>query len=704
MQVSPSLLKFPPNCSLQFVSVISDIPLCAVGLMAFSMLTFLVAVKKLSPIVCYLYAASFLVFGATIFNLSKILVQVEDGRHSNHAARALDIIHELGSALSFGLVFVFMWFFVARCPQAMISEKLKRGVPNDHSASWERWGLIGQFLKWVLLSLSLAVPLLQILWRLLDNSRIRGTLLITDAVIEIIVSVLYIFKLFLTISLIPPDNYWKVTRDYVPIIAALMLSAAIPIGNLTNIKKLRGESVFSDSTVGRFLFAIELYILLLYTLIDTFYNDVHPSLSDFRQESTNPPVVMRDNIVKTQLPLVYGSGPLDQKIPTSPETIRKPRYYGQVFQPSSRISSRKHVVPKYIEEKPLPQPRPPSRIPVEMKDGPERSSIQSKALPQLPTEIDFTSDMVSVASSHISSSSSAFSRIMSHKQEVDRTIEELRMLSPRAERTASPNATRPSYIEVPRTSVSIRGSDTSRATRRDRISSNSHSNRYLDSASVSEISLSNFPVPPGDAVPFTPSPTLVAQRTIRKNRRQVRLNLMAINTRDAQDAFLSAPLASNLESIEGRPSGMTQYDVTSFIDNLSDLKNNYSSVSLVQNQTSGDAIQELKDTSASRPRLKPMLLSGSNIITERQPPEISDMPESYLPQPLPDVLEGPDGPEVVARDSRLRPLLLGTSTMSSSVGVQAGYTPRSKVLIGPRRRAGAINGPRPNIYPEREGL
>ena len=227
----------------QFTSIISDVPLVSVGLMGLGIFTFLTAMRRASVYVprhlshiifisCYrsnsvLFAASFLIFGAAIINLSKTLVELKIGIVDGFSHR-LGAVRDVGLGLSVGLIHLFVWLFVAECPQAEPHSQAQ----VRHSASWRRWGMPGEILKWLSLTLCFLTPTLRILWHRLTSVRVRGPLIIANATTEIVLSAMFILKLILNTSLVCHVLRWKALRDYVAPIIAIIISASIAIGNL----------------------------------------------------------------------------------------------------------------------------------------------------------------------------------------------------------------------------------------------------------------------------------------------------------------------------------------------------------------------------------------------------------------------------------------------------------------------------------------
>ena len=170
-------------------------------------------------------------FGAAIIDLSKTVAEVEN-------AVVGGVMHQLGAvrdvalACSVGLIYLFMWSFVAERPQVKSQMDLPRSqIQVQHGGTWRRWGLPGELLKWLSLTLCFLTTLLRIFWHLL-TSHVRGPLLITNALVEVVLSTTFILKLFLNMSLVHVTLRWKSLRDYIVPITAMVISAALAVGNL----------------------------------------------------------------------------------------------------------------------------------------------------------------------------------------------------------------------------------------------------------------------------------------------------------------------------------------------------------------------------------------------------------------------------------------------------------------------------------------
>ncbi|KAL5495471.1 hypothetical protein ACEPAI_934 [Sanghuangporus weigelae] len=234
--------------------------------------------RRLNRVTTYIHVSIFLAFVAGIFDLSQIFRR--GYRNMTYdleisSVEVLIILREITHALSFGMRYLFFWAFVAEPPRGelpfvpMQDDRRPNfiSLSSDsvlHSGDWARLKLIGIFLKWALLLLVVAVLTLQILWRLVNAFQDFGPVYVTDAGIEIGLSVAFILKLVINAFISPLAPRWHTLRDYSPVILALLFGMGVAIGNLLCFK-------FTESTLGRFFQAVELYILILFVLISAFY-------------------------------------------------------------------------------------------------------------------------------------------------------------------------------------------------------------------------------------------------------------------------------------------------------------------------------------------------------------------------------------------------------------------------------------------------
>ncbi|KAK0443806.1 hypothetical protein EV421DRAFT_1803432 [Armillaria borealis] len=257
-------------------SVLADISFLCVGFAAFGISTFLLAMIQLDLPSLYLYLSTLLAFAASIFDLNQLSAR---GSHNvlrgydADSVRGLVYPRELSLALSNGLRFMFFWMLVAERPRGepplTLQDRKAEYEPRyrAHSASWQRWGYLGFILKWGLLALTVVIPIMQIIWRIFR--RHYGVVYTVESAMEIAASSLFILKLFFNAilslashSLVSP--WWLRYLSYLGPIVALLIGLGIGIGQFVIF-------AFSETTLGRFLQALELYILIGFLLMDIFY-------------------------------------------------------------------------------------------------------------------------------------------------------------------------------------------------------------------------------------------------------------------------------------------------------------------------------------------------------------------------------------------------------------------------------------------------
>lgn len=200
----------------------------------------------LARLTIYIHLSTFLAFLAAIFDLSQILRRgvSETARGDGlDTVAPLIVARELGFAFSIGTRFLFFWMFVAEPPRG---ELPPLPIPDDrrpnfitlysndrlHSGSWTRWGFLGTLLKWGLLIMTIAVPVLQAIWRIATEFTKFGPVYNVEGSLQIVLSSLFIIKILANIWLTTLTPWYTVFRDYSPVIFALGISLGLGIGNL----------------------------------------------------------------------------------------------------------------------------------------------------------------------------------------------------------------------------------------------------------------------------------------------------------------------------------------------------------------------------------------------------------------------------------------------------------------------------------------
>jgi hypothetical protein len=237
----------------------------------------------------FLFVSSFLGFIAAILDLGQILIRGSSG--IANGLRLADVngfiqAREVLLSISAGTVFIFYWTLVGRRPFGSISSQPL--FPNTrttrmaslHCGRWERWGYIGFGLQWLTILICVLIPILQIVWRVDPKHHQYDDLYVAASVFETTISIIFILKIFLNLSLTSLEERRQVFVDYTAPICALATSTGHGIGNLVLCKGPIQSKVdvhspflivaFSETTLGRFLRAIEVYILLVWFLIVTF--------------------------------------------------------------------------------------------------------------------------------------------------------------------------------------------------------------------------------------------------------------------------------------------------------------------------------------------------------------------------------------------------------------------------------------------------
>ncbi|KAK0198485.1 hypothetical protein F5146DRAFT_1019786 [Armillaria mellea] len=696
-------------------SVLADIPFFCIGIMAFGISTFFLVMKQVNLPSLYLYLSALLAFTASIFDLSQLLARgsfnVVRGYDAD-SVRGLINTREVSLALSAGFRFMFFWTFVAERPRGEPPPVLGKAeyVPryHAHSASWQRWGYLGFILKWGLLALTVAIPIMQIIWRIVQRQ--VGLIYTVESTIEVVASSLFILKLFLNIFLSPLNPWWLWVLSYLGPIVALLISLGIGIGQLVLF-------AFSETTLGRFLQALELYILIVFLLLDAFY--ITPEMrrhqirkvqtsnglggfENFPRRTVSAATVNNNDVVETTqniretvvLPAPRSSGqvPLflwdrnDPELGDFPDRQHSPAT--KIVDPSPsdvRTSPQSLKIQSGIDDAPLPLPE--SReeltpttskggdLPLRPKTGVSFSSYYledhraslptpkpifvSQVSPSGPDSpiyglngiITATGDGPSTktkSESLNSQSTTSFDELLRQQSELDQSIAALRLFSPQESTATLSDVKDIAVPSVPLKSASIPPSAGT--------GTNSYTGTKADSSSVpSEFSLSIFPEPPtdGSGLPDNPVASISGRNTMVPLR--------------PENILISSPVIDEVPSIPTSPNGLrtgrfgsagTQYDVTSFIGGLTHPSDSQQPSIIFQG---GD-------------------LSDVESMTETRP--------SWASPPSRENSSSLDPPVSPRQSMALRPFLLGNITSapatSSPLSITTPYVSRNPP-IGPRR-------------------
>ncbi|KAJ7170131.1 hypothetical protein C8R46DRAFT_896268, partial [Mycena filopes] len=712
--------------------VLSDIPFFCVGITAFAVLTFFVVMRRIDLPAIFLFSSSLVAFIAAILDLTQILVR---GTTNTDQGLALNTVsglvntREVGLALSFGFRYLYLWAFVAQRPRyeprPRTNDDPLYSDSHYHSANWERWGLFGLILKYALLGAVLAIPILQIVWRIAVTG--LNPVYVAESTIQIAVSVLLIAKLMLNLYLSTVAPWWRPFTPYIVPIIALMISTGIGTGNLLHLK-------FSETTLGRFLQAVELYALMLSLLIFTFYNvpkyapsnagipqrkarsSFFTGLPDFKSEegqfqvqvSAAPPRVqiLEEKQRPTMDPqdMIPPTPNTFLEIPTTPSTSRPftgvsfASYYGMA------ASNSRLTMPAVIADSEETRN---TESPIYGLNGILASTTAAPESPTLarrpPSQATMLSVRQDLADNNNRESVNSFDELLRQQTELDKSIAALRLFSPTMTSMSA------SSLPIPPDPEPTADSRESRFGGGDRtLSISSGTNR-------SEFSLSIFPEPPPvDEGVVRGSPLLLPESILPPalalggrardppfpagRRRQSRVPRSALSNLDSAD-------------VEGvRASEGTQYDVTSFIGGESLTCPNEQKISVLggvaeKPESDDDDVESsspaLTSSGTTAPlSLRPLFLSSLS-------PAITSLPPATASSGL--LTSSPtasnNNNNTTYEYPVLKPLLLG-GTAPSPLSAGARRTPGNGSTTfgggGPRRptlRGGqgrpVISGPRP---------
>ncbi|TFY77454.1 hypothetical protein EWM64_g6558 [Hericium alpestre] len=285
--------KFPTSLKLSndgpIEHLLEDMPPISLGLLGFAALTFFLLMRRINFASVFLFSAVLMMFFAAILDISQGLVRGRRGV-DNILALNLVTVREVFYSLAVGLRFLFFWAFAALPPRGEMESDIIPLVQDTsihailfkstatHSACWTRWGILGHALKWTMLAMSIAVTVLQVVWRTVQMFNHSGSVFEAESAMEIIMSGILIIKLLLNTLIAETPSRLTTFLHYLPIFFALAINLGVGIGSLA-------EYAFSESLVGRFLVSVELYIAMLHMLISTFY-PIRMSTHDLKRLSS----------------------------------------------------------------------------------------------------------------------------------------------------------------------------------------------------------------------------------------------------------------------------------------------------------------------------------------------------------------------------------------------------------------------------------
>lgn len=241
----------PHDLFYQIDKLLADIPALSVGLLGFATFTFFMILKKVklsvfleicakahSHFSLFRRRAPFLIltsvlflFFAAILDLARISLLHDNTGPERHVTKgvthSLITVREGLSSASAGLRFLYFWAFVSQPP---LCELGTDSFLRLHSGSWLHWGLTGRVLRWATLTSSIAILVLQAVWRLM--TRQSGPVYDIESSLEISTSVVYIVKLFLNSLIVEQHCRRQTLWQYSATLFALLINLGVGIGNL----------------------------------------------------------------------------------------------------------------------------------------------------------------------------------------------------------------------------------------------------------------------------------------------------------------------------------------------------------------------------------------------------------------------------------------------------------------------------------------
>ncbi|KAI9572837.1 hypothetical protein HD554DRAFT_2014635, partial [Boletus coccyginus] len=253
--------------------VLSDIPFISVGILVFGLSALFLVLKTVSLSSIWLFFSTLLAFVAAVLDLGQTLANGIGINMTFKASEPVIRAREVLFALSIGSRFLFYWSYVAEPPRKDLSmastrrfQKIRfltlESIHKPHIGSWMRWGLPGELLGLGLLIAIITITALQIVWRVVPRFHQYSNVYATDAALELLVSFLLLLRLLSnTVALNSPDSMLVHTfRECLASISGLLINIAIGVGGLLYF-------AFTESTVGRLLQAIEIYIIAVSVVV-----------------------------------------------------------------------------------------------------------------------------------------------------------------------------------------------------------------------------------------------------------------------------------------------------------------------------------------------------------------------------------------------------------------------------------------------------
>ncbi|KAF9474465.1 hypothetical protein BDN70DRAFT_997033 [Pholiota conissans] len=697
---------FPLNAESAINDILTDIPLFCEGVMGIGVFTFLFLTKQVNLLSVFLYMSSFCVFTAATLDLSQVIIR--GPQNSSKITISLDSIsgflyaREVFLSLSILSLDLFFWQLVSRCPAGerntrtneFATSKISR-LESMHSASWSRWGIIGTILKYSSLAAVFSVPLLSMLWRLMPTQRKYGSIYVIEATVQTSIMAIFILKLLLNVSISPLDTSWRALQAYIVPITSLLIGLALGISNIIIF-------AFTEMVLGRFLLAVQVYLLFVHSLFTTF--------EDFKWTvvvQTNPRIktMPEKSTYIDALPLAYSD---DKRNPSPSSLYPMPPSRQTRFTPQQSVLSRSLPSPREYTSSELQHPWRHDETTLTAKaisitshsedndflnlsespkiEGSTKKSLEGKpqednerpvttmslsyyAMNYDPSGVEksniaetFNSRQSSIAVleppdrriiSASTSRPSSLDEILRQQNELDKSIAALRLVSMSI--SSDSPFENSSFPSAPPTNQKLAVKDQPRNTLVSRRTE-SLSNR-------SDFSLSVFPAPP--AIPST-------ENLVETHRDQHGMGRETIKRHASLNIGVEDPQSSQID-----PPGI-QYDVTSFIGDLSEPSRSSQVITLSEDFDNEEITSIISAAHTSSVNgLRPMILASLVLASPSSPNTIPTQLNHNLDRAAPSNAASEAGVP-------LRPFLLGNPS-AQMVSQRVALT---KVPLAQRRQRG----------------
>jgi hypothetical protein len=149
------------------------------------------------------------------------------------------IAQEVFLVIAHVLTYFFYLIYLGRPPHGeldMVPRNKRRKARKNSPAAWGASGFLGSFAYILLVGTIFTVAILQVMWRLFFNP--ANGVYRAGGVMEVLLSVAFLVKLWLNVRSSPLTPGWKTFRNYAPVTISILINLVIAILNLTMCKSL----------------------------------------------------------------------------------------------------------------------------------------------------------------------------------------------------------------------------------------------------------------------------------------------------------------------------------------------------------------------------------------------------------------------------------------------------------------------------------